>query len=88
MSNGRLLGVWSGAQSPAIQVIANDNAKALAPGKMRGAHSKEQAHATFLTRADFFGPLFRLSFTTFQTSNQKLTGVMRGVDPWQNVVRI
>jgi len=59
LSNGHLPRVFPGAQSPTIQVIANDHARALAPGKMRGAHSLAQPLTTFLTRADFPGPLFR-----------------------------
>jgi len=37
LANGRLPGVLPGVQSPAIQVIANDYARALAPGKNPGA---------------------------------------------------
>ena len=36
LANGRLPGVLPGAQSPAILVITNDHARALAPGKFAG----------------------------------------------------
>jgi len=86
LSNGRL----PGAESQAIQVITNDHARALAPGKMRGAHSLAQSLTTFLTRADCPVPLFRLSSTIFQTSNQKLTGDLPDIKfvPLTKCVRI
>jgi hypothetical protein len=53
LANGRLPGVLPGAEYPANLLIANDPARALAPGKLRGAHSLVQPLSTFPD------PLFR-----------------------------
>jgi len=75
------IGRLPGAESPANLLIANEPAMALAPGKCAPGTGPGSTPGNFSDAC-------RFSWPTFQTSNQKLTGVMRGVNPWQNTLRI
>ena len=86
MANGRLLGVLPWAQSPTIQVIANDHVRALAPGINPGATPGNMCqHACNFSdvfwNMQTFVDLFQDHISHFQT----MSGKLPGVKPWQNV---
>jgi len=73
LANGRLPGVLPRAQSPAIQVITNDHARALGPGKF--------VWGTFPgTTPDNFSDVCILSWPTFQTVFHKFSEVKSNAD--------
>jgi len=64
---------FPGAQSSAKQVVANDHARDLAPGKF-----------VWGTFPGNFSDACRQSWPAFQRSKQTLTRDLQGVNPWEN----